>query len=226
MLENSKNIEKTTVEKTKADFSLEALMDARSKTYEALDRISKAITIGMREEDATRIATQIMTEMGAEKFWHRTYVRFGTNTLKKYSQASDPGVTLGENDIYYLDIGPVWNGYEGDVGDTYVTGNDPEMHNCAKDCRAIFEAVKTHWKETSATGQALYDYASQIAEKMGWKLNLNVAGHRLSDFPHALYSKLGLDKVDFHPSSHVWVLEIQIQHPSRPFGAFYEDLLY
>jgi len=27
------------------------------------------------------------------------------------------------------------------------------------------------------------------------------------------------------PSSGLWILEIQIAHPSEPFGAFYEDLL-
>ena len=29
----------------------------------------------------------------------------------------------------------------------------------------------------------------------------------------------------FRPSSGLWVLEIQIRHPSREFGAFFEDLL-
>jgi len=24
----------------------------------------------------------------------------------------------------------------------------------------------------------------------------------------------------------LWILEIQIAHPTKPFGAFYEDLLY
>jgi len=27
------------------------------------------------------------------------------------------------------------------------------------------------------------------------------------------------------PASGLWVLEIQLRHPTRPFGAFFEDLL-
>jgi methionyl aminopeptidase len=31
--------------------------------------------------------------------------------------------------------------------------------------------------------------------------------------------------VDFRPSALRWMLEIQIRHPKRNFGAFFEDLL-
>jgi len=27
------------------------------------------------------------------------------------------------------------------------------------------------------------------------------------------------------PNAGLWILEIQIAHPSKPYGAFYEDLL-
>jgi hypothetical protein len=29
----------------------------------------------------------------------------------------------------------------------------------------------------------------------------------------------------YSPSSGLWVLEIQIRHPTRPISAFYEDLM-
>jgi hypothetical protein len=29
----------------------------------------------------------------------------------------------------------------------------------------------------------------------------------------------------FKPSAYIWVLEIQIRHPSKAWGAFYEDIL-
>ena len=60
---------------------------------------------------------------------------------------------------------------------------------------------------------------------MGWELNLDTSGHRLADFPHeALYSG-SLSAVNFAPTTDLWVLEIQIRHPERQIGAFYEDLL-
>lgn len=72
------------------------------------------------------------------------------------------------------------------------------------------------WRNGGLNGPALYDFARNRADGMGWRLNREVKGHRVSDFPHAIYKagKLG----DF--------LEIQIARPTRPIGAFYEDLLY
>ncbi|MFP3748232.1 (Fe-S)-binding protein, partial [Achromobacter sp. SIMBA_011] len=35
-----------------------------------------------------------------------------------------------------------------------------------------------------------------------------------------------LGDFDACPNAGLWILEIQIAHPTKPFGAFYEDLLY
>ena len=60
---------------------------------------------------------------------------------------------------------------------------------------------------------------------MGWELNFDLPGHRVSDFPHAIYKAGALGDLDTQPRTGLWILEIQIAHPTRPFGAFYEDLL-
>ncbi|MGN5477781.1 hypothetical protein ACTMU2_15105 [Cupriavidus basilensis] len=61
------------------------------------------------------------------------YVRFGTNTTKTFGAASEPGVVLGEDDIFPIDIGPTWKEWEGDGGDTFLTGTDPLKAKCASD---------------------------------------------------------------------------------------------
>src|SRR5262249_50678598 len=132
----------TEIEKTAADFSVDKLMDARKHTLAAMGELAAKIKPGMLEEDAYELAKAHLAERGAEKNWHRPYVRFGRNTLKKYGEPSEPGVRLGEDDIFFLDIGPVFGGYEGDTGDTYVTGKDPEMARCVTDARKIFGIVR------------------------------------------------------------------------------------
>ncbi len=74
-------------------------------------------------------------------------------------------------------------------------------------------------------GQELYDFAIETAAGYGWKLNMDLSGHRLSDFPHSAQYDGPLAEVTFRPNPNLWVLEIAIAHPERPFGAFYEDLL-
>ena len=213
------------IEKTGSEFSIQELLASREKTLQALQKISSSIQPGMTEEDATELANQVQKNLGAEKFWHRSYVRFGKNTLKGYGQPSEKNTVLQPNDIYFLDIGPVFNNHEGDAGATYVVGTDPEMLRCQQDCYKVFELVKDYWKDSHSSGVELYKYASDVAEKLGWNLNLQIDGHRLSDFPHQFYSKMGLSEFTQRPSSNLWVLEIQIRHPEREFGGFYEDVL-
>lgn len=81
------------------------------------------------------------------------------------------------------------------------------------------------WRLEGLGGSALYDFAAGRASAMGWVLNLDIKGHRVSDFPHAIYKAGNLGDFADCPATDLWILEIQIAHPTRPFGAFYEDLL-
>ncbi len=157
--------------------------------------------------------------------WHGIHVRFGVNTLKQFGKPSEPGVKLLEHDIYFIDIGPVWQKWEGDGGESFAVGTDPDMHRAVHDVREVFDRVRNRWLAEKISGRDLYQYADEQARNLGWELNLEMSGHRLSDFPHAALHTGSLAEVEFTPSEGLWVLEIQIRHPQRPFGAFYEDLL-
>ncbi len=217
--------EAATLEQTKTGFAFEKLFEIRAQTLDAVKRIAEQVQVGMLEEDANKMAIATLQEMGTRQGWHKPFVRFGSNTVKTFGADSDPGIELGENDIYFIDIGPVWEGYEGDAGNTFVTGNDADLQRCASDVKQIFYAVADKWKTEQYTGEALYQFAEQITKDLGWELNLDLSGHRLGDFPHEAYYKGSLAEIPFHPSPKLWVLEIQIWHPEKPFGAFFEDIL-
>jgi Xaa-Pro aminopeptidase len=206
-------------------YSPDKMLLVRDLTRAAIHEIATAVRPGMIEEDAVAMARDLLAARGMLRGWHDVYVRFGTNTTKTFGAASDPGMVLGEDDIFLIDIGPVWKDWEGDGGDTFVTGSDPEMAHCAKDARTLFHLVRKRWERESATGKALYDYATAAASQMGWNLNLDLSGHRLSEFPHAAIYDGPMATLDFTPSPLRWVLEIHIRHPSKPFGAFFEDML-
>ena len=213
------------IERTKVHFDPALMHQARNQSWHAVEVITSRIRPGMSEPEATTLIEETLRELGSTKFWHRPYVRFGRNTLKGYGEPSDPGVVLGDHDIYYLDLGPVWADYEGDVGQTFVTGSNPDHLRCARDSQEIFEVAALAWRAQGLTGQALYQLAEREAARRGWLLNTEINGHRLSDFPHALYYKGSLSDQHFAPTPEIWVLEIQIRHPEQEYGAFYEDLL-
>ena len=201
------------------------MLETRLRTRRAMASIAAGIKPGMLEEEAMEAARRLLKAWDMLRGWHAIHVRFGENTLKQFGKPSEPGVKLRDDDIFFIDIGPVWQQWEGDAGETYVVGNDVEMHRIACDVQKLFQEVRTEWKERHLTGVALYDEASRRAAAMGWQLNLDMNGHRLADFPHAAIHKGPLAAAAFTPVTELWVLEIQIRHPTRPFSAFYEDLL-
>lgn len=205
-------------------FDAEALLAARERSIEATRRIAEAVRPGMREVDAHRVAAQVFEALGFERIWHPTHIRFGSNTLKLYKEVSDPDIVLAENDLFFIDIGPVWDGHEGDYGDTFVLGEDPDRLAIAAAARDLFDEVAQRWR-SGCSGRELYTLAEDAAQARGYVLNLGAPGHRLGDFPHAVHKAGKLAGAEFVPSPGLWVLEIQIRHPDRPIGAFFEDLL-
>lgn len=213
------------IEQTHAGFSVQKMLATRAKAQQAVSRIAAQVQVGMLEEDANQMVVATLQEMGAKQAFHKPYIRFGSNTTKTFGADSDPGIRLGEDDIFFIDVGPVWEGYEGDAGDTFVTGSDPELKRCATDAKQIFAAVANKWKTEPATGVELYQYAVKMAKDLGWELNLDLGGHRLGDYPSGEHYEGPLSEITFHPSPNLWMVEVHIRHPEQQFGAFYEDLL-
>jgi Xaa-Pro aminopeptidase len=213
------------IEAAGPNFSVEKQLDVRARTHKALRDIAANIKPGMVEEDAVTMARQVLGTMGMRKGWHRVIVRFGPNTTKDFLAESEPGIVLGEQDIFFIDIGPVYGDTEGDAGETFVFGEDPEHLKAKHDVRALWQDVRDLWFEKGLTGPELYEYAGTSAAERGWRLNLDLSGHRLSEFPHEAHYAGSLADAKLRPKPNLWVLEMAIAHPTRNFGAFYEDLL-
>jgi Xaa-Pro aminopeptidase len=203
-----------------------ALMrQARERTWAALHGIRERMRPGISEDEAKVEAAEVFRELGVERLWHPPLIRIGANTVKTYRQRSDPGVRLGGNDSYFIDLGLVFDGHEGDVGDTFVVGHAPQRQACADAARALFREVADAWRTRALSGAALYAFAGERAEAMGWRLNHAIRGHRVSDYPHSIHHGGDLGDLQASPAGGLWILEIQIAHPAEPFGAFHEDLL-
>jgi Xaa-Pro aminopeptidase len=206
-------------------FSLAAMVKARDLTFEAVRRIAGDIRPGMTERQAHDLADEVLARMGMERIWHKSLIRFGEGTLETFHALMEPHRVLSQQDIFFVDLGVVWDGHEGDAGDTFVVGEDPEMLACAQAARDLWREVAERWRDDGLSGEALYRYADDRARSLGWRLNWEIKGHRVSDFPHAIYKAGKLGDLETCPTTGLWILEIQIAHPTRPFGAFYEDLL-
>jgi Xaa-Pro dipeptidase len=164
-------------------------------------------------------------------------VRAGRNTLAPYDE-NPPDLTVSEDDIVFLDFGPVFEEWEADFGRTYVVGNDPLKHKLRRDIEEAFASGKRYFHEhPEVTAAELYAHAQQLAEQAGWEYGGPIAGHLIGIFPH---EKIPGDKVTLyvHPRNpnrmrlpdafgrkRHWILEIHFVDRSRQIGGFYEELL-
>src|ERR1700754_1801299 len=171
-----------TAENVGTTYSQERMLDARGRSWQALRDIAARIVPGMNEPEAVELAKERLDAAGMQRIWHPSIIRFGANTLKTFRAASAPGTVLRNDDIYFIDLGPVFDGHEGDVGDTFVVGDDPAMLACATAARDLFKLTEARWRE-GRTGVDLYACAEAQAAAMGWRLNHETKGHRVGDFP-------------------------------------------
>lgn len=207
-------------------FHLDKLQAARNRTLEILLEVAAQIRPGMVEGDAKKILQLTQEKFGAPKSWHPPQIRFGENTLLPFGVKGVENVPLKRDDIYFLDIGPILDGHEGDVGRAFTLGDSSELQQCCADVEAIWHEVRNHWEQSRVSGEQLYKFAENCAQKRGWILSLQKAnGHRISDFPHAAKIRGSIEGFVETPAPNRWILEIQICHPTKSFGAFYEDLL-
>jgi methionyl aminopeptidase len=215
----------SSIEGTGPSFTVAGILEMRSHTRSAVHVIAEQITPGMSEEQAKELARETLKDLDMRRGWHHIIVRCGPNTTKDFMERSETGIVLRNNDIFFIDIGPVLGDFEGDAGDTFVLGDDPDHLRAQSDVREIWKMVRAKWLTDRVTGVDLYAFAAETTESFGWKLNLDLSGHRLSEYPHSAHYDGPLAEVDFVPNPCLWVLEIAIIDPDRQFGAFYEDLL-
>lgn len=222
------------------DARIAALLDAQIKAQRLFAEVEEQglIRPGTCETEINEsIYTLAQRMYGITRYWHKRIVRAGRNTLQPYDE-NPPDLKVSEDDIVFLDLGPVFEDWEADFGRTYVIGSDPLKLQLCRDIEEAFASGKKHFQQNpDITGAELYRHAQRLAEQAGWEYGGPIAGHLLGQFPH---EKIAGDKITLyvHPNNHRrmrakdatgrdrhWILEIHFVDRSRQFGGFYEELL-
>jgi Xaa-Pro dipeptidase len=216
------------------------LLEAQQKAGQLFKTIEteRIICAGVRESQINDEIYKLAEKMfGIATYWHKRIVRAGPNTLAPYDE-NPPDLTLADDDIVFLDLGPVFEQWEADFGRTFVLGSDPVKIKLREDIAKAFADGKKYFEEHSdVTGAELFAHAQKLATDYGWEFGGTIAGHLIGQFPH---ERIPNDKVTLycHPGNprrmrdlgtngqeRHWILEIHFVDRARQIGGFYEDLL-
>ena len=211
-----------------ANYNKEDFRQAQRNGWEVLNALRQRIVPGMNEKEGHKAYTAVLADFEVEKNWHPPKIRFGPNSVKSFRELSDENYRLKENDIFFLDIGPIINGYEADVGQTFILGDVvSSLHSkIISDGEEIFKLTKNQFLERGFSGPELYNFADSEARNRGWMIvGEGANGHRIGDFPHHVFFKGNLRTFPGKLVPGLWILEIQLRSPDMKFGAFFEDVL-
>jgi Xaa-Pro aminopeptidase len=218
---------------------IKQLIKAESKALRLFHRVEEEglIRPGITEEDLnSAIYDLAKTEFRIQKFWHKRIVRAGKNTLAPYRE-NPSNLILQDDDIVFLDFGPIFDQFEADLGRTFVIGSDPKKLKLKKDVEKAWKNARDFFsKEKSITGAELYNHCVSLAHKNGWTFGGEIAGHIVGSFPHQNIQNLPKD-IYIHPENHsdlkstlenldeiYWIIEIHFIDETLEIGGFYEQL--
>lgn len=216
------------------------LLEAEQKAARLFSEIEKRdiISPGKTEKQVnTEIFDLAFSMFGIKKYWHKRIVRAGENTLRPYDD-NPPDLIIQENDIVFLDFGPIFEDWEADYGRTFVIGNDPYKIKLKNDIETAWCEVRDWFKQQKElTASQFFQHIKATAKKYGWEYGGPIGGHLIGQFPHEriepdsylLYihpeNHNSMFELDQNGNKRHWILEIHFIDSDKRIGGFFEQLL-
>jgi len=206
--------------------------------FDAIER-ADLLKPGRLETDVDADIRALMErDFGVTINWHKRIARTGPNTVCTFHE-KPPVRAIEPDDTVYLDLGPVFENWEADLGRSYALGSDPEKKRLIADLPRLFDIVRSHYYATPyITGAELYAFAQRAADEAGWIFGGKIAGHTIGPFPHVqlIPGEPDLQRIapantqrmrdpDDNGDERHWILEIHLVDKARRYGGFYERLL-
>ncbi len=216
----------------------EKLLNAEKTAIELFDAVEKSnlIIAGKSEAQLSlEVCNLALEKFGIKNHWHKKIVRAGKNTLCIYPD-NPPDEIIQEDDMVILDFGPIVDGYEADLGRTYVIGSNARKLKIKGDVEnAWYETRDWYKKQTCLKSSDLFKYVVEKATEYGYTFAGEIAGHIVGKFPHEQPLDPKSLELDIHPQNHDdmflldadgnkrhWVLELLFIDKENEIGAYFE----
>jgi Xaa-Pro aminopeptidase len=212
--------------------------DISIQFFEAIEENNLIIAGKTEEQLNSEVCDLALKKFGIEKHWHKKIVRSGKNTLAIYPD-NPPNRIIEKDDILFIDLGPIVEDYEADIGRTYVLGNNTQKIKLKRDVEAAWYEIKEWYQQqTTLKASELFQYVVKKAKEYGWEFGGEIAGHIVGKYPHEQPADPQSLELDIHPENHNdiflpdadgnqrhWILELQFVDKENGIGGYFEQLL-
>lgn len=216
------------------------LLEAQDKAARLFEKVSKQqlVRAGIGERALADEIRDLAADMfGVTRHWHKRIVRCGENTLETY-RVNPPDRVIADDDIVFLDFGPIFEEWEADFGRTFVLGGDPRKLSLCADLPEVWQAGRNYFAQRSdVSGEELFNFVAAESRSRGWDFGGVIAGHLVGEFPHENIAGDDIESYIAPGSSQPmrrndragkmchWILEVHLVDRHRRFGGFHEELL-
>lgn len=169
---------------------LEGYLACQRLAREAVHHVAGLMQPGWTEKHAATLVNTYLSDSGVKNFFHKAFAWFGERTrfdgITGYAQYSPTNRCLNENEIFILDVAPIYHGFTCDIGYTSALGNNEEW----KTARAFLDQLRRDIPEMAGSGIAgdtlwkALDTKIKAAgyENIHQKYPFAVLGHRVHQF--------------------------------------------
>jgi len=206
--------------------------------FKAIEENNLIIAGKSEEQLNSEVCDLALKKFGIEKHWHKKIVRSRKNTLAIYPD-NPPNRIIEKDDILFIDLGPIVEDYEADIGRTYVLGNDAQKRKLKRDVEEAWYKIKEWYQQqTTLKASELFQYVVEKAKEYGWEFGGEIAGHIVGKYPHEQPLDPQSMELDIHPENHNdmflpdadgnqrhWILELQFVDKENGIGGYFEQLL-
>jgi len=196
------------------------ISNAHRKCEQLMSALIEHAVPGVSESQLKKKYEELLVQFGGDRTWHAPQIRFGHNTLLPFGRKAEEDKILQEKDIFFIDIGPVFNGVESDFAITQST--DPDQKDIVLKARELWHQVRKSWVALRCDGVCLYKIAFELAFEFGFHLDLTEGGHKIGPFPHNREAPSDLKHCQTPIADAQWILEIKLIDPNKKIGAFFE----
>lgn len=218
--------------------ALKSAQETSLLLFEAIES-NGLIAAGKTEAELVAQITELaLNQFGIKNHWHKKIVRAGINTLAIYRE-DPPDRMIQQDDILFIDLGPIVDGYEADLGRTYVLGNDAKKLKLKSDVEKAWYEMQAFYKSChQLKASDLFQLAIDKAKEYGWSFSGDIAGHIVGAHPHEQPLDPKSLELDIHPDNHDdifltdangnkrhWILELQFVDREKGIGGYFEQLL-